>query len=75
MFFVSCTFASVNCCIVVTCWERADLLAPVGYVYCDFLTFPFGILGHVWYLNVSIPDPCCLLTLNINKHGIFTIQL
>ena len=20
----------------------------------------FGILGHVWYLIVSIPDPCCL---------------
>ena len=22
--------------------------------------FPFGILGEVWYLIVSIPDPCCL---------------
>ena len=30
MFFVSCVshaFASVHCCLVVTCWERADLLA------------------------------------------------
>ena len=29
-FFVSCVshaFASVHCCLVVTCWERADLLA------------------------------------------------
>ena len=25
-----------------------------------FLHFPFGILGEVWYLIVSIPDPCCL---------------
>ena len=29
-------------------------------VYCDFVTFPFGILGQVWYLIVSIPDPCFL---------------
>ena len=29
-------------------------------VYFDFVTFPFVILGQVWYLIVSIPDPCCL---------------
>ena len=38
----------------------ADPLALVFDVYCDFVTFPFGILGQVWYLIVSIPDPCCL---------------
>ena len=30
--FLTCvchTFASVHCCLVVTCWERADLLALV----------------------------------------------
>ena len=41
-------------------WERADLLALVCDVYCDYVTFPFGILGQVWYLIVSIPEPCCL---------------
>ena len=40
--------------------ERADHLALVCDVYCGFVTFPFGILGQVWYLIVSIPDPCCL---------------
>ena len=25
-----------------------------------FVTITFGILVHVWYLIVSIPDPCCL---------------
>ena len=35
-------------------------LALVCDVYCDFVTFPFGILGQVWYLIVSILDPCCL---------------
>ena len=43
-----------------TCWERADLLALVGGVYCIFVTFPCGILGQVWYLIVSIPDLCRL---------------
>ena len=40
--------------------ESADLLALVCNVYCDYVTFPFGIFGQVWYLIVSIPDPCCL---------------
>ena len=26
--------------MVVTCWERADLLALVCGVYCEFVTFP-----------------------------------
>ena len=25
---------------------------------CEFVTFPCGILGQVWYLIVSIPDLC-----------------
>ena len=25
---------------------------------CDFVYFPCGILGQVWYLVVSIPDLC-----------------
>ena len=29
--------ASVRMCIVVTCWERADLLALVCGVYCEFV--------------------------------------
>ena len=54
---VTHTFASVRRCIVVTCWERSDLLALVGDVYCIFVTFPCGILGQVWYLiTVSFPD-------------------
>ena len=34
-------FTSVHCCLVVTCWERGDLLALVGGVYCIL------ILSHV----------------------------
>ena len=45
-------------CLVVTCWERADLLALVCGVQLWVCHFPIGILGHVWYLIVSIPDLC-----------------
>ena len=44
-------------CIVVTCWERADLVALVGDVCCIVVTFPSDILGQVWYLIISFPDP------------------
>ena len=60
---VSHAYASVQCCLVVTCWERADFLALVGYAYCIFVifsTFPCGIQGQVWYLIVSLPDLCRL---------------
>ena len=52
--------ASIHCCREVTRRERIALLALVCDVYCDFVTFPFGILGQVWYLTVSIPDPSCI---------------
>ena len=32
--------ASVYMGFVVTCWERADLLAVVCGVYCESVTFP-----------------------------------
>ena len=56
--FVMLSCTSVCWCLVVTCWERADLLA----LFCDVLLcrfhFPIGILGQVWCLIVSIPDLC-----------------
>ena len=63
MLFMSCVcnaIASVHCCLVVTCWERTDLLALVCDVYCVFVTFPFCILSQVWYLIVLFPGLCGL---------------
>ena len=63
MLFMSCVchaFASVHCCLVVTCLERADLLALICDNNCVFVTFPCAILGQMWYLIVSIPDLCRL---------------
>ena len=49
------------CRLVVTCWERADLLALLCVTFsCAFVTFPYGVLGQVWNLIVSIPDLCLL---------------
>ena len=62
-YFMSCVchaFAFVHCCLVVTCWEIADIFDLDCYVYCVFVTFPCGILGKLWYLIVSIPDFCHL---------------
>ena len=53
-------YASVYMCLVVTCWERADLLTLVCGVLLLLFYFPIGILGQVWYLIVSIPDLCTL---------------
>ena len=52
-FCVSCVshdFASVHCCLVVIYWERADLLALFGGVYCIFVTFPCGIHPDDYYV-------------------------
>ena len=53
-----CVFAYM--CFVVTCWERADLLALVCGVQLWVCRFSIGILGQIWYLIVSIPDLCTL---------------
>ena len=47
--FVMPLCASVYLCLVVTCWENADLKALVWGVYLWVCHFPIGILGQVWY--------------------------
>ena len=62
-----------NFCIVFVMLSRlliAALWSPAGQgltswlsfvvLNCAVVTFPFGILGQVWYLIVSIPDLCPL---------------
>ena len=55
--------SSLPCCHVCSLQPCAhllgngDLLALLCMVFsCVFVTFPFGVLGQVWYLIVSIPD-------------------
>ena len=56
-----CFVSAVLSCLVVTCWERADLLDLLYVMFsCVFVTFPCGVLGQVWSLIVLIPDLCLL---------------
>ena len=55
--FVICvswhTVLSVPCSLVDICWESADLLALLYVMFSFvFVTFPYGILGQVWYMIV-----------------------
>ena len=55
------TIMSVHCSLVVTCRERACLLAFLYVMFsCVFVTFQCGAHGQVWYLIVSIPHLCLL---------------
>ena len=65
LLFVMHLCASVYLCLVVTCWERADLLARVCGVLLRVCHFHIGILGQVWYLIVSIPDLYALTYFNV----------
>ena len=56
---VSHAFASVHCCLVVTCLERTEILL-VMFILLYFVTFTCGILGQVWYLIALLPDLCRL---------------
>ena len=47
VFAMSKLYTSVYMCLVVTCWERADLLALVCGVLLCVCYFPIGILGQV----------------------------
>ena len=60
MLFMSCVvhaFASDHCCLVVTCWERADHMALVCDVLLCFCHLP---MLHPGSGVVSIPDLCRL---------------
>ena len=61
MFRVYHAFLSVHRSLMVTYWERANLLS-ILYVMiaCVFVTFQCGVLGQVWNLIVSIPENCLL---------------
>ena len=52
---------SVPYSFVVTCWERANLLALLCDFSCGFIPSRYGVQGQVWYLIISISDLCLLL--------------
>ena len=54
----------IPCSIVITCWERAYLMALLCVMFSYvFVTFPYAGPGRVWYLIVLIAYFCLFLTL------------
>ena len=53
-------YTSVYMCLVVTCWERADL-----WCLTVSLLLSYWYPGKVWYLIVSNPDLCTLIYFEI----------
>ena len=61
---------------MLLCLSIAALWSPEGKVLTHWLLFvmflvifllPFGVLGQVWYLIISIFDPCCI-SYFVNKY-------
>ena len=65
MFFSTCVLLCL-CARLFICalWSPAGkgLTSWLSFVVsnCEFVTFPLVSCGQVWYLIVSIPDPCTL---------------
>ena len=57
-------FVMLSHLLIAALWSPAGkgLASWLWFVVlnCVVVTFPFGILGQVWYLIVSIPDICPL---------------
>ena len=64
---VLCLLCFVRVCLYVLCGHLLGKGWPLGFrLWCLLWVchFPIGILGQVWYLIVSIPDLCNLITFN-----------
>ena len=72
--YLCLVFGMLSRLFIAALWspEGKGLTSCLLFVmFCVFVTLPFGILGLVWYLIVSIPDPCCLsyfLTYAMHQH-------
>ena len=68
---VLCLLCFVRVCLYVLCGHLLGKGWPLGSrLWCLLWVchFPIGILGQVWYLIVSIPDLCNLITLMWEFH-------
>ena len=66
---VLCLLCFVRVCLYVLCGHLLGKGWPLGSrLWCLLWVchFPIGILGQVWYLIVSIPDLCNLITLIVS---------
>ena len=73
---------SVSCSLVVTCWERVDLLTLMYVIFsCAFVTFPNGVLCQVFdllsYLRLSsvMSVSCSLVVTCLERVDLLTLVL
>ena len=70
--YLCSVFVMFSCLLIGALWSPAGkgLTSWLLFVmsYCDFVTFPFGILGQVWYLIALIPGLCRLSYLKLWPH-------
>ena len=73
--YLCLVFVMLSCLFIVALWSPAGkgLTSWLLFVMsnCDFVTFPCGIFGQVWYLIVLILDLCHLSYFVNNKWHIF----
>ena len=65
LLFLLFVFSVILSCLFLTAlWSLLGRGYPLGSLVCDvfwcFVTFPYGVLGQVWYLIVWIHDLCLL---------------
>ena len=63
LWYLCLVFVMLSRQVIAALWSpaRKELTSRLLFVMldCVFVTFPFGIVGQVWYI-VSIPDLCRL---------------
>ena len=78
VFHVCYAVLSVPCSLVVTCREKVDLLTLLYVMFLCFVTFPYGVLGQVWYLIYRFLIFAFFLALSfqiyIHRHLLFFIH-
>ena len=62
-------FVSVmlSCLFIAALWPPAGKGLTTVMFSCVFVTFPYGVLGQVWYLIVLIPNLCLLPYLEVKS--------
>ena len=64
-------FIMLSCLFIAAMWSPAGKGLAFWLLFvmfnCVFVTYPYGILGQLWYLIVSFPDICLLTYLNIQQ--------
>ena len=64
---------SVPCSLMITSCERDDLLCVM--FSCVYVTFPYGVPGHMLFLIISLPDftflPTFIISIRTCKSLVF----